>query len=139
METWFKAILEIDFVAVLTATVAGFAFGALWYGVLFGNAWLAAIGKTKDEISRSPVPMVVTFIALFVMATMFYGVMLHMGADGVRAGVFSAVLLWLGFVVTTMAINNSFRGARPMLTVIDGGHFLGVLLIIGGVLGWFGT
>ena len=43
--------------------------------------------------------------------------------------------IWFGFVVTTMTVNYAYHGARPKLTLIDGAHWLGVLLIQGMILG----
>jgi Protein of unknown function (DUF1761) len=63
----------------------------------------------------------------------------HLGVMSVRTGLITAALLWLGLVITTVAVNNAYRGAKPMLTVIDGGHWLTVLLIMGLVIGLFGT
>ncbi len=45
----------LDFVglnwwAILVATVVAFGIGGLWYGPLFGQAWLKAMGKTEEEI-----------------------------------------------------------------------------------------
>jgi Protein of unknown function (DUF1761) len=57
----------------------------------------------------------------------------------VRAGVVSGFFLWFGFVITTMAVNYAFHGAKRSLTLIDGGHWLGVLLIQGAILGWWGV
>jgi hypothetical protein len=37
-----------------------------------------------------------------------------------------------------MAVNNAFRGAKRELTLIDGGHWLGVLLLQGAIVGWLG-
>ena len=37
-----------------------------------------------------------------------------------------------------MASNYAFQGRKPMLTVIDGGYWLAVLLVIGAILGAFG-
>lgn len=133
------AILEVNFVAVLVATVAAFAFGALWYGALFSKAWLKAIGKSEEDLERTITPMVVTFVAQFVMATVLYGILVHVGIAGIRAGILSGVMVWGGFVLTSMVINHAFQGAKPMLTLIDGGHFLGVLIIMGGILGAFGV
>ena len=133
------AFLEVNFISVLVATLLAVGFGALWYGVLFGEAWMRAVGKSKDDLKRSALSMVVAVVGQFVMATMLYGVMQHIGADGIRAGIISALLLWFGFVLPTMAINNSFQGARPILTVINSGYFLCVLIIMGTVLGWFGV
>jgi hypothetical protein len=35
-------------------------------------------------------------------------------------------------------VNNAFTGRSLMLTVIDAGHWLGVLVIIGAVIGGLG-
>ena len=127
----------IDYIAVLAAAAAGFATGAVWYTVL-GKAWLAALGKTREELGSSPAPFVVAIVADIVMAWMLAGILGHLGEATIRSGVISAFFLWLGFVITTMAVNHAFGGARRMLTLIDGGHWLAVLLVMGLVLGAFG-
>ena len=48
------------------------------------------------------------------------------------------MLIWFGFVLTTLSVNYAFSGRRPMLTVIDAGYWLGVLVIIGAIVGWMG-
>ena len=49
--------------AILLATGAAFALGGLWYGPMFGQAWLRALGKTAEDLQPSPTPFVVGFIA----------------------------------------------------------------------------
>ena len=39
---------QIPWLAVLVATFAGFALGAVWYGALFGRAWTRALGLSPD-------------------------------------------------------------------------------------------
>jgi len=39
------------------------------------------------------------------------------------------------FIATTVAVNNAYPGRKFILTVIDAGHWLGVMLIIGAVIG----
>ena len=51
----------------------------------------------------------------------------------------SGFFLWLGFAVTIMATNNAFGMRRFSLTLIDGGHWLGVLLIQGAIIGLVGV
>ena len=62
------------------------------------------------------------------------------GQSGVTitAGLITGLLCWFGFVLTTLVTNHAYGKAKPMLTVIDGGHWLGVLLLQGLVLGWLG-
>lgn len=133
--------MNVSYFTLLLATIASFLFGAVWYGS-FSRLWLAALGKTDDELKASAgfvVPMVVTFVAQLVMAWVLAGILAHLlkggVAIGVRNGMLTAAILWLGFVATTLASNHAFQGARRMLTVIDAGHWLGVLLIQGAIIG----
>jgi len=133
----------INYLAVIIATLAGFGLGAVWYMVL-GGVWLRAIGKTKEELSKDEgaakaLPFIIALVALFVMALMLAGLMGHLGNVTVRGGVISGLFLWVGFVITTMGVNHAFSAAKPMLTLIDGGHWLAVLLVMGAVIGAFGV
>jgi hypothetical protein len=139
----------LNYWPILVAAVASFAFGAAWYTAL-SRQWIAATGRSAAEFERDkaqmgsiPLPYIISVIALLVMAWMFAGVLLHLARGGmvisVRTGVISGFFLWLGFVITTMAVNHAFHGAKRALTLIDGGHWLGVLLIQGAILGWWGV
>ncbi|MFZ1102683.1 MAG: DUF1761 domain-containing protein [Hyphomicrobiaceae bacterium] len=140
-----SALSPGKYLAILIAAIAGFAFGAVWYGLL-GRQWMAARGLSEAEAKArtgpSPVPFIVSFIALLIMALMLSGVLVHLARGGtemsLRSGMISGFFLWLGFVITAMAVNHAFQGERRLLTVIDGGHWLGVLLIQGAILGWWG-
>jgi len=133
----------INYIAVIIATLAGFGLGAVWYMVL-GGAWMRALGKTKDQFDRGEgaakaLPFVISLVALFLMAWMLAGLMGHLGDVTVRGGAISGLFVWVGFVITTMGANHAFSGAKPMLTLIDGGHWLAVLLVMGAVIGAFGV
>jgi hypothetical protein len=132
--------------SLFVAAVAAWIFGAIYYSLL-GKAWLAAQGETPETMKaknagRSGVakaaPFVISFIAELVMAGALQGILFHSGMHTVRAGVISGALCWLGFVFTTILVNNAYPGRRFMLTVIDSGHWLIVLVIIGGIVGWMG-
>ena len=63
---------------------------------------------------------------------------LLMGGMSIGAAIQVAVLMWVGFVITTLIMNHRYEGMKWSLTVIDGLHILGVLVIQGVVLGIFG-
>ena len=131
----------INYVAVIIAALAGFGFGAIWYMVL-AKPWMHAVGKTEADRPQGSAQVVlfaIAIVALFVMAWMLAGLMGHIGNLTVRGGVITGFFVWLGFVITTMGVNHAFSGAKPMLTLIDGGHWLAVLLIMGAVIGAFGV
>jgi len=127
-----------SFIAILVSAVAGWLFGMVWYMSL-GNAWMSAVGKTREDLKPSPGPFIIAFVALLVMGWVLAAVIGHMGQVTIRNGVLSGFLMWLGFVITTLTVNHGFGGQKPKLTLIDGGHWLGVLLVQGAVIGAFGA
>ena len=141
-----KAMTTVNWSSILLAAIVAWIFGAVYYGLL-GKFWLAAQGKTMESMKlenagksalANAAPFILSFVAEILMAWALYGVLTHMGMFAFRAGMIAGALCWLGFVLTTVAVNNAFSGRRPMLTLIDAGHWLGVLVIIGAILGWMG-
>jgi hypothetical protein len=132
----------MNYLAILIAAAAGFAFGAAYY-ISLSKQWLAAVGKTKEDIhgNRSATPFIVSIVALIVMAWILAGGIGHLGPGQVtvKNGIISALFMWVGFVATTVAVNNAFGGRKPMLSVIDGIHWLGVLVIQGAIIGAMGV
>jgi hypothetical protein len=90
-----------------------------------------ASGKRRIPVT----PMIIAFVALMVMAYMLAGVMGHIGPPTIYRGILAGALSWLGFTITAIAVNNAFQMQKPMLTIIDGGHWLLVLVVQGAVLG----
>jgi hypothetical protein len=136
------AFAGVNYLAVAIAAVAGFLFGGIYYGVL-SNAWLSALGKSKDEVQKTgmTVPLVVTAIALLLMAWVLAGIIGHLGAGQgtLKSGIISGFMCWLGFVATSIATNHAYQGAKTSLTLIDTGYWLGVLLIEGAIIGYWGV
>jgi len=71
------------------------------------------------------------------MAIALGGLFSHLGFSGVRPGLILGAGLWLGLVLPTLAVNVVFQQRNPMLIAIDGGHWLLILAILGGVIGAF--
>jgi Protein of unknown function (DUF1761) len=126
-----------NYLAILVAAIGAFAFGAAYYMTL-SKQWLAAVGKV--EPNRSPVPFITSFVAELVMAWVLAGMLAHFGAGQVtvKNGIISGLFLWLGFVLTTVVVNNGYAGRKFSLTAIDSVHWLGVLVIQGAIIGAFG-
>ena len=77
-------------VAVLVAAVAGFATGAVWYMAL-GKRWMAAVGKTEDEIKsdKNPLPFIVALIGSLLTAGMMRHVFAMAGIESFGGGLIS--------------------------------------------------
>jgi hypothetical protein len=137
---------HLNFLSVLIAAVAAWIFGAIYYTTL-GKVWMAALGKTaescKAEFAAKSgltkfAPFVLSFVGALIMGVVIYGILTHSGLWSLRAGVITGAFCWFGFVLTTVVINNAYSGRKAMLSVIDCAHWLGVLMIIGGIVGWMG-
>jgi Protein of unknown function (DUF1761) len=134
----------INYLAVLVAGALGFGLGGVWYRLL-AEPWKAAHGFTTEQIrahhgkGAGPWPLVIAFIADLVMAWMLAGVIGHLGAVSVKNGVIAAAFIWFGFVITTLAVNNTFGMRKPLLILLDGGHWLAALLLMGAVIGAWGV
>lgn len=130
----------MNYLAIVIAAVVSFLFGGVWYNVL-ATQWMAAIGKTRAQLPDEKPAMLIAAGAQFVMAFVLAGLIGHLGQGQVTLanGVISAAFVWAGFILTTLATNHAFQGATRMLTLIDAGHWLGVLLIQGAIIGWMGV
>jgi hypothetical protein len=130
--------MQINYLAVVTAAVAGFLVGWGWYA-LFGKIWKEALGKKTEDRGPMPLrPLIVAGVACLLMAWMLAGLMGHLGDVTVKGGFISAAFVWAGFVLTTTATNQAFKGVRSLVTVIDVGHWLAVLIVMGVIIGAFG-
>lgn len=139
-----------NYLAVVVAAIAAWLVGAVWYSVL-SAPWIAAQGKTIEQCRAEQAakkgtpafyaPFVLSFAAELIMAWMTAGLVGHFGPGQVtlKNGVVSGAFIWFGFVLTTLAVNNAFAGRKTTLTVIDAGHWLAALLVIGAVIGAFGV
>ena len=130
----------INYLAILLAAIAGFAFGAVYY-MLLSKPWLKAARINPSTMKMSVVPFIVSFVALLVMAHVLAGAVGHLGPGQVtlRNGIISGLFLWAGFSFTTMAVNHRYQGFGWKLTFIDGLHWLGVAVIMGAVIGGMGA
>ena len=84
-------------------------------------------------------PLVIAGVACLVMAYMLAGLMGHLANVTIRGGMISAFFVWIGFVLTTVATNHAFEGMKPVVTAIDAGHWLAVLVLMGAIIGAFGA
>jgi hypothetical protein len=139
----------INYWAILIAAIVAYITSSVWYVVL-AKPWSAAHGFAEDMMTRmkkahggkpSPVPFIVAFVADVVMAWVLAGLLGHLGPGQVTLvnGVISAAFVWLGFVITTLAVNNGFAMREPILIALDGGNWLLVLLVMGAIIGAMGV
>ncbi|MTI44002.1 uncharacterized protein DUF1761 [Roseibium hamelinense] len=127
----------INLIGAFVAAVGSFVFGALWYGLL-GKTWTKAANLKADETKPAISTMAIAFFCQFVMAFVFAGVIYHVAGTSVRTGLISAIMLGVGIIFPTLIANHRFQNQPWTLTFIDGGHWIGVLLVQGVLIGLVG-
>ena len=134
----------VNYLAIVVAAVVAWLAGAGWYTSL-GKVWTAAIGMTPEQMQQAKsrpgahLPFLYTFIAQLVMAWVLAGVLGHIGALTLRGGVISGAFCWLGFVITTLVVSYTFAMRNWRLLLIDGGYWLLVPVLMGGIIGAWGV
>ncbi|MEW7007942.1 DUF1761 domain-containing protein [Lentilitoribacter sp. EG35] len=131
----------INYIAVIVAVIAAFAVGSVYYGVN-AKRWMKAVKIPEGtEPKMEPSLLVITFVCEIVLAIMMAGVIGHLGDGQVTLynGIVSGFFLWLGIIMPTMTINNRYQDFGWDLTIIDGIHWLVVVVVMGGIIGWFGV
>lgn len=130
-----NAMGQINWLAVIAAAVSAFVLGGLWYSVLFGEAWMASSGVTRERAEEANQAKVfgITFIWSLLGACVFAMFLGPAPAFGfATAAGFAAGLFW---VAGSFAINYQFEQRPPRLLMINGGYHTLQYTLYGAILG----
>lgn len=126
---------EFNIYAVITAAVASFLLGGLWYSpLLFAKVWQREAGVTDEQMKNANMALIfgLAFVCSLVAALVFA---LFLGprpplALGLGAGA-SAGLCW---VTSSFGINYLFERKSLKLFLINGGYHTLQFTLIGLIL-----
>ena len=125
----------INWWAVLVATVMAFVLGGIWYGPVFGKAWLDALGKTEEDIEPSARPFVLSFFTALLTAVVLAWLINVTGRSGTVNGAGLGLITGIGFIATAMASDSAFCGWSLKLFLIQSGYRVLYSVLMGAVLG----
>jgi len=113
-------------IVILAAGLAGWLLGAVWYTAL-GRPWQRALGLNPDDCKGKPMPkapLVVAFLAACVMSAVLYQLLTNLEVMGLASSAVAGLTIGVGFLLTSILVNNMFQQRSFLLTVIDGGHWV---------------
>ena len=98
----------INYLAVLVCAVAALVIGSIWYGPLFGKAWMkimAVENMSAEEKTKMKSKMWLYYFIQFVLSFITAGVLAyHIAVWSLPTStVMIAVCTWFGFIMTTEA------------------------------------
>ena len=126
--------------AVLVAGIVFWLVGGVWYAVLFGNQWMAAMGIKPDQAHSGPViQYVVTFVMEVLIAATIAWVTSRTGELNMKRGIRVGLGMWLGLVAPIFIISYGFEQRPWTLYWINIGQFLVGMLLCGLIVGTWTT
>ena len=131
------ALGDINWLAVVVAVVAAQVLGFLWYGPLFGKQWMAAVGRTEEEV-RAEGPGAAIVVA--VVASLFHAVALALilttwdDVDLV-SGIGAGLLASIGFAAISVVSNGMFEKRGKLLIGLYAGYLMLSITVMGAING----
>jgi uncharacterized protein YacL len=123
-------MINVNYLAVLVATIASFVVGMLWYGPLFGKTWQKLSGFKKKGHLSAQVSMSIGFVlglvnayVLAMFASLFHIV-------NVPGALTLAFWIWLGFNMPLTAGAWIWEGKPFKLFALNTVHSLVSLAIM---------
>lgn len=135
----------INYWAVLGAVVANMVIGTLWYGPVFGKAWMSMTGITQEGMKAMKLSPLQAMLGMLVLACLMNYVLAHAivfgsaytGIFGIAGGMMGAFYYWLGFALPLTAGAFLWEGKSWKLWFLHASYYLVTLLIAGAILGAF--
>jgi hypothetical protein len=112
---------ELNWLAVVVATVAWFAFSAIWYSVPpLSNAWQRAAKVTPGEGPPLAMILIPTFVGYFVTTVVIALLARAIGATDYVDGIALGVALGVGFGVIGAFISQIYEQKGGSYWLING-------------------
>ncbi len=127
----------MQYVGVIVAAIASYAFGAAWYMGL-SKQWLEAAELKAEEVNpRNPVPFVISFIGAILVAGMMRHIFHMAGIVDANKGLWAGFGLGAFIAAPWVITNYAFAGRSMRLMFIDGLYAIVGCTIMGLVLTLF--
>ena len=125
----------MNWLAIGLGTVAFFAVGALWYGVLFGKAWQRATGLSDEQLTggRNMMLIMGTCLLLEFVVVLMLGHLFARIQPSDHAKMMMATGFGLAIMAPAVGINYLYQRKSLKLFLIDAGHFVVGMAAVGGV------
>src|SRR5680860_40181 len=129
------ALGNINWLSVLIAAISSFLLGGIWYGPLFGKAWMVETGFNEEDLKKRDLrktfgfSLVLAFIAALVLE-MFIGA----EADS-TFGAMAGLLAGIGWVSTMLGILYLFEMKSLKAYFINAGYCVVTPTAMGLILG----
>lgn len=132
----------MNYLDILLAAIGYMVVGFLWYGPLFGKAWMKLSGISDAKMNEMKKEgMVKTYGMMFVAALVTSFILSWlidtMEVSGLTEALWLAAIVWLGFIATSMFTGVLFSKKPWNLYFIESGYQLAAILVAAATLYYF--
>ena len=123
----------VNWIAVIIAVVLLEGLGFLWYGPLFGKAWMAALGHDVSSANGNML-MAIGVVNTLVCVLGLSWLIRSTGAATLGAAVAASVAAWFFFSLTTQSLEYLYMGMTLRLLEINASFQLVSFVVAGATL-----
>ena len=127
--------VALNHAAIITAAILAFIIGGVWYGPLFGKAWMQEVGITPEAAAAGQAKVFgLAFLFTLVMA---YNLGFFLGDPSISLGMaaFYGFATGFGWIAMGLFIVGLFERRSLKLMLINGGYMTVTLTLMGLVIG----
>jgi len=126
----------INWLAIIIASLTGFVVGGIWYGPLFGKAWMNETGTTEEDIKESNMAKTygITWVLTLIIAVNL-GFFFNDPSIGATEGALYGFFTGFGFITMGIAVNALFEGKSIKYILINGGYWTVMVTLMGLIIG----
>lgn len=130
---------DVSWLAIIVATLAYFALGAVWYMALSGQ-WMAAVGKDREQIESDQRSYIyaVQFVATALLTVLVaYLVVNVFSVASIAEGLLAGALIG-GVAILASSGDFLYEGRSLRLFLINSGYRLVGIMLMSAIVAWLG-
>ncbi len=138
--------MDINWLAIIAASILPLVTGFLWYGPLFGKAWMKESGMTEEKAkTMNPAKTYgLAVVFAFLIAFMLWAFVMTGGGPGephgtkqfltFKHGAFHGTILALFVALPLLATNALFEMKSFKYVAINVGYWIVTMALMGGII-----
>lgn len=133
--------VQINYVAVLVATISSMVIGAFWYSPAgFGKQWSKMTGVTQEQMKKGGnygMVLAVTrsFLTAFVLAHIVFLSHHFFQNSLLEDSLVTGFWVWSGFIAVDLLMRDAFEGRRKKLTLLNVANEFVIIMVMALVIG----
>lgn len=126
---------DFNWLGAIDATIVAMVIGFIWYmPSVFGNAWMNALGKKREELGDPKIAIsnsiAMNAISAFVLTLVFQ----ILEVTTLTGALHVALILSLGLIVTNQLMRDRFHGVSGKVSLINGANTVVTYLAMGAAI-----